>query len=100
MPTKVINRILFHSRWLNLYLVRYPQGHKIVPHVDMISGGKLYKLNVVLSKPRSGGEFVCEKNIFNLFGRVVLFRPDLYRHHVTRIESGNRWLLSLAFNRG
>lgn len=99
MPTKVKNRVLFHCRWLSLYLVRYPQGHRIVPHVDMVAKGKLYKLNCVLVKPRAGGEFVCEKNIFNLFGRLVLFRPDLYHHSVTRIERGNRWLLSLALTR-
>ncbi|WP_166254977.1 2OG-Fe(II) oxygenase [Marinobacter salicampi] len=97
MPEKVKTRILLHSRFLNAYLVRYPEGHKVVPHVDMVSGGRLYKLNCVLAKPRSGGEFICEKNIFNLFGRVILFRPDLHQHRVSRIERGNRWLLSFAF---
>ena len=98
MPAKVKNRILFHSKWLSLYLVRYPEGHKIAPHLDMVSEGKLYKFNCVLVKPRSGGEFFCERNIFNLFGRLILFRPDLHQHSVSKIERGNRWLLSLAFN--
>lgn len=100
MAAKVKTRILFRSKRLNIYLVRYPQGHKVVPHIDMISGGRLYKLNCVLSKPKAGGEFVCEKNIFNLFGRVYLFRPDLYQHRVSRIELGNRWLLSFALTSG
>jgi hypothetical protein len=98
MPAKVKNRILFRSKHLNLYLVRYPEGHKVGPHLDMTSEGRLYKLNCVLVKPKAGGEFICEKNIFNLFGRVYLFRPDLYQHRVSKIERGNRWLLSFALN--
>jgi len=96
---KVKNRVLFQSRRLSIYLVRYSAGHAIVPHVDMVSEGRLYKLNCVLIKPASGGEFSCERNIFSLFGRLVLFRPDLYRHQVSRIERGRRWLLSFALTR-
>lgn len=96
MPTNVKTRILLQSKRLNIYLVRYPQGHKVGPHLDMIADGRLYKLNCVLAKPKAGGEFLCEKNIFNLFGRVILFRPDLYQHRVSRIEKGSRWLLSFA----
>ncbi len=96
MPANVKTRIMFHSKRLNIYLVRYPEGHKVLPHVDMISEGRLYKLNCVLIKPKTGGEFICDKNIFNLFGRLYLFRPDLYQHQVSKILHGNRWLLSFA----
>jgi len=99
MSKKVKNRVLFQSRYLSLYLVRYSAGHRIMPHVDMVSEGRLYKLNCVLVKPEAGGEFICERNIFNWFGRIILFRPDLYQHSVSRIERGNRWLLSFALNR-
>lgn len=99
MPANVKTRILFHTRRLNVYLVRYPEGHKVVPHVDMIAQGRLYKLNCVLKKPKAGGEFISEQNIFNLFGRLYLFRPDLYQHRVSRIERGSRWLLSFALTR-
>lgn len=98
MRDKVKNRVLFQSRLLSIYLVRYSAGHGIAPHVDMVSAGKLTKLNCVLVKPSVGGEFSCEKTIFNLFGRFILFRPDLYRHEVSRIERGTRWLLSFALN--
>lgn len=100
MPGIVKNRILFQSRRLSIYLVRYSPGHRIVPHVDMVSEGRLYKLNCVLVKPRAGGKFSCERTIFNLFGRMILFRPDLYRHQVSKIERGSRWLLSFALNPG
>jgi len=98
MRDKVKNRVLFQSRRFSVYLVRYSAGHRIAPHVDMVAGGKLTKFNCVLVKPRTGGEFICERTIFNLFGRFILFRPDLYRHEVSRIERGTRWLLSFALN--
>lgn len=96
MTANVKTRILLRSKRLNIYLVRYPEGHKVGPHLDMIAKGRLYKLNCVLVKPKVGGEFVCERNLFNLAGRVILFRPDLYQHHVEKIQRGNRWLLSFA----
>lgn len=96
MAGKINTRVLFHSKYLNIYSVLYPEGHRVVPHVDMISDGRLFKLNWVLSKPKAGGEFICDKNIFNLFGRVYFFRPDLHQHQVSRIEQGKRWLLSFA----
>ncbi|MEX2499876.1 MAG: 2OG-Fe(II) oxygenase [Wenzhouxiangellaceae bacterium] len=99
MQGKVKNRVLFQSRRLSIYLVRYSAGHEIMSHVDMVSEGRLYKLNCVLVKPKAGGEFGCERNIFDLFGRIILFRPDLYKHRVSRIERGSRWLLSFALTR-
>lgn len=99
MPANVKNRILFQSRRLSIYLVRYSAGHRILPHVDMVSEGQLYKLNCVLVKPRVGGEFVCEKTMLNLFGRLIIFRPDLHQHQVSKIQQGNRWLLSFALTR-
>ena len=99
MPTNVKTRILFRSRRLNIYLVRYSQGHSILPHLDMVSAGRLFKFNWVLIKPEAGGEFICERTLFNLFGRFILFRPDLYQHQVSRIERGQRWLLSFEFAR-
>ncbi len=99
MSGLVKNRVLFQSRRLSVYLVRYSAGHQIIPHVDMVSEGRLYKLNLVLVKPKTGGEFRCERNLFNCFGRIILFRPDLYQHSVSRIERGNRWLLSFALTR-
>lgn len=99
MSGNVKNRVLFQSRRLSIYLVRYSAGHAIAPHVDMVSEGRLYKLNWILVKAGAGGEFFCERNIFSLFGRVILFRPDLYQHRVSRIERGERWLLSFALTR-
>ena len=98
MSTRVKTRNLFRSQRLNIYLVRYFEGHSIMPHLDMVSSGRLYKFNWVLIKPKKGGVFYCEKNRLNLFGRFILFRPDLYEHRVSRIEHGQRWLLSFALS--
>lgn len=99
MSQLVKNWVLFQSRRLSIYLVRYSAGHQIVPHVDMVSEGRLYKLNLVLVKPASGGEFRCEGSLLNCSGRIIVFRPDLYQHSVTKIERGTRWLLSFALTR-
>ena len=99
MRQQVRNRVLYQSRRFAVYLVRYSAGHAVLPHVDMVAEGRLYKLNCILVKPRAGGEFRCEETLLNLFDRIVLFRPDLYRHRVSRIEQGTRWLLSVAWTR-
>lgn len=99
MRDLVKTRVLFQSRRFSIYLVRYSAGHRIVPHVDMVSEGRLYKFNWVVVKPGAGGEFRCEQSIFNWFGRFILFRPDLYRHEVSKIERGRRLLLSFALTR-
>lgn len=96
MAGKVKNRVLLRSRRLSIYLVHYASGHQVLPHVDGVSEGRLYKLNCVLVKPRRGGRFSCERTLFNLRDRLVLFRPDLHEHRVSRIEAGSRWLLSFA----
>lgn len=95
MTANVKTRILLRSKRLNIYLVRYPEGHKVGPHGHDCQG-RLYKLNCVLVKPKVGGEFICDRNLFNLAGRIVLFRPDLHQHRVEKIQRGNRWLLSFA----
>jgi hypothetical protein len=51
MSANVKTRILPHSEHLDIYMVRYSEGHKVGPHIDMIPAGKLYKLNMVLVKP-------------------------------------------------
>ncbi|WP_398410869.1 2OG-Fe(II) oxygenase [Shewanella inventionis] len=78
--------------------ITYQQNHRVMKHVDPVQQGRYYKLNVVIKQPLIGGVFTCEKYIINLFNRVYLFRPDLYEHSVTKIESGKRVLLSIAVN--
>jgi len=94
--TSIINRTLIYTQRFAINLVTYSEGHFVPRHFDMVSGGRLYKLNFVLVRAKQGGIFETEEVIFSLFNRIILFRPDLYQHHVTKIISGKRVLLSFA----
>ncbi|QHJ09843.1 hypothetical protein FX988_00051 [Paraglaciecola mesophila] len=96
MLARVRNKVLFTSKRFSAYLVTYPKQHKVMNHIDPVAKGKYFKFNIVLRQPKMGGVFHCQKCIVNLFGRVYLFRPDKYEHSVTRIEEGERKLLSFA----
>lgn len=91
---------LFMSRRLkcDCYFLYYPQGSEIPIHTDQVSGGRHYRLNIMLKKARKGGNFVCEDPLFKKW-RVTLFRPDASPHAVTRIEDGYRLMLSIGWVR-
>ena len=80
----------------DLYLLRFPDGTEIPPHRDPVTGRRHYRLNLILWKPRAGGEFVCEDPIFET-KRIKLFRSDLSTHSVTKVEGGTRYVLSLGW---
>jgi hypothetical protein len=85
----------FQFSFADCHLLKYPTGSEIKPHVDEVDGKKHYRLNIVLRKAKVGGVFSCEKSIIN-FPRVKLFRPDLYEHSVSKIEDGERLVLSFG----
>lgn len=90
---------LFGLRWpipCDLYLLHFPPGTSVPPHVDRVAQGRHYRLNVILKAAQRGGEFVCAEPI-HAGRRVKLFRPDRQRHSVTPIEAGSRWVLSLGW---
>ena len=80
----------------DLYLLRFPDGTEIPPHRDPVTGRRHYRLNLILWKPRAGGEFVCEDPIFET-KRIKIFRSDLSTHSVTKVEGGTRYVLSLGW---
>jgi hypothetical protein len=80
----------------DLYLLRFPDGTEIPPHRDPVTGRRHYRLNIILKRPRAGGEFKCEAPIFET-KRIKLFRSDLSLHSVTRVEGGTRYVLSLGW---
>lgn len=80
----------------DLYLLKYPEGCHIPKHKDEIGFGKKhYRVNLVLKPAKKGGEFICEKTIINL-PFLKVFRPDLSEHEVTKVEKGNRYILSFG----
>ena len=78
------------------YLIKFPSGSEIKPHIDSVKMGRHFRLNIVLKKAKQGGEFVCEQAIINN-PRIKLFRPDLHQHSVTKIEQGSRYVLSIGW---
>lgn len=93
---RVINRALVTSKWFAINIVTYPEGHQVMRHNDPMGEGRYYKFNIVLKQPKRGGQFSADKVIFAWFDRVFLFRPDLAFHSVSRIEEGERKLLTMA----
>ena len=80
------------------YLLRFQAGSFIKPHTDTVDSGKHYRLNMVLKCAKKGGEFVCEQPIY-ASKRIKLFRPDMCRHSVTKVEQGTRYVLSIGWVR-
>lgn len=93
--------LLLQSLWplpFDIYLLKFPAGSEITPHVDRVERGLHYRLNLVIRRARSGGEFVCSNAIHDS-PRIKLFRPDICEHSVTRVESGTRYVLSIGWVR-
>lgn len=81
----------------DFYFLKFPEGSFIKEHIDPVeSGYKHYRLNIILKKSKLGGEFISEKHIFET-SRIKFFRPDIYKHSVSKIEKGNRYVLSFGF---
>ena len=93
---KVLNKAIISSKRFAINVVTYKEGHSVLEHNDPMGRGRYFKFNVVLKKPKRGGQFWAEKVIFNLFNRIYFFRPDKYMHSVSKIEKGERKLLSIA----
>lgn len=60
------------------------------------NGYKHYRFNLIIKKSISGGDFISAHHIWN-WGRLKFFRPDLYKHSVTQVKGGSRYVLSLGF---
>jgi hypothetical protein len=80
----------------DVYLLRFREGAEIGSHTDPVTDRRHYRINIVLSEAREGGEFVCENPIFET-RRIKFFRPDRDAHSVTRVESGTRYVLSVGW---
>ena len=78
------------------YLIKFPVGSEIKPHTDKVKSGKHFRLNIILKRAQLSGEFICENTLFQST-RIKLFRPDITQHAVTKIEKGNRYILSIGW---
>ena len=97
--TGYFKKLLVESLWplpFDVYLLRFPAGSWIPPHVDQVQGGRHYRLNMILKKAERGGDFLCKDPLFER-PRVKLFRSDISEHEVTPVTSGCRYVLSLGW---
>jgi hypothetical protein len=78
------------------YLLRFPEGSEIAPHKDPVTKGKHFRLNIILKKSLSGGQFLCENPILQT-SRMNLFRPDISEHSVTKVVGGSRYVFSIGW---
>ena len=79
-----------------MYLLRFKTGSEITPHIDKVTSGKHYRLNIVLKPAKLGGEFVCINPIYET-KLIKFFRPDISVHSVTKVIIGTRYLVSLGW---
>lgn len=93
-------KLIRRSEWPighDILLLKYPTGSKIEWHKDPVDHGEHYRLNVVLNKDFSGGEFESESGVLFSFGPITFFRPDKNKHRVTEIKNGTRYVFSFGF---
>ena len=87
----------FEFNCCDAYVLYYPKGSEILPHVDKVEHGRHYRLNIILKQADLGGLFICDDYLFQIYSRLFLFRPDIARHEVTRVHEGYRLVLSLGW---
>ncbi len=76
----------------DLYLLDYPKGAYITPHVDPVPSGKHFRLNIILyGSAKFNGE-----TLFYMGNRIHFFRPDIVTHSIDNVIK-RRIVLSLGW---
>ena len=80
------------------YLIKYPTNSSIPKHTDKVTKDYTHnRINIILKKAKKGGIFKCQKYKTYFFKRVIKFKPSEFEHSVSKIEKGNRYILSLGW---
>lgn len=82
------------------YLLKFEDGVEVPWHYDPVSTGrKHFRLNIILRRGR-GGELVIDDGKPIASSRFFhLFRPDIQRHRMTRVEGRIQYMLSIGWLR-
>ncbi|AGN30357.1 hypothetical protein VPFG_00360 [Vibrio phage nt-1] len=75
-------------------MFHYPKDSYIPKHKD--PGKFHYRINWVVKKPKSGGEFICNGAFHIIKDRLFGFRADKFYHRTTKANE-SRWVLSIGF---
>ncbi len=86
---------LFMNELWDCHLIHCKQEALLHKHTDPVPGRKHFRLNVVLWPAAVGGKFRCAGAV--TVGPFTLFRPDIMPHEVTRVQRGNRVVLSIGW---
>jgi hypothetical protein len=96
-------KIFYLWNWLfDLVLIRYKKGSYIRWHVDPVPEGlEHHRINVEVRNANGGKLYLKYKEHphYKRWGRIVKFRPDIQMHKVSKILSGERWVLSLGWTK-
>lgn len=85
-----------------VYILKYPTGSSIDFHKDPCPVGyEHHRLNLVLKKAQGGIFAIRQYDRIDIFplDRLIIFRPDLIEHSVTKVRSGTRYVLSIGWLR-
>ena len=94
-----LKMLLLTLKWpikFDLYLLKFPEGSKVLAHKDEVGKGKHYRINLIVKQAQEGGTFKCENPIYES-SRIKFFRPDIDIHEVSEIRKGSRYLLSIGW---
>lgn len=81
---------------MDCYIIKYPDGAGVPPHRDKVENGRHFRINFIVTNPNTGGEFICDKVIFQT-KRIKFFRPDLYYHEVNPCYGKTRYVFSIGW---
>lgn len=84
----------WRERW-DVYLIDFPAGSEIPTHTDPVPGREHWRANFTLFGDRE----VFQGKAVIAWGPLVVFRPDITPHSVSRINR-HRLVLSFGFTKG
>lgn len=81
------------------YLLKLPEGCEVPWHKDLSPqpGWNHYRINLVLKRALSGGDFLVKGGPVLNLPRLKVFRPDQTEHAVSKVVGGERLVLSIGF---
>ena len=96
---KIARRALGEPLLYDAWLLRYPVGSEIPVHTDPpIEGMCHVRLNALALASDGGVLYVDGAELPLDGGDAYLFRPDVMRHMVTKVEANERLVLSVGAN--
>ena len=77
-------------------IIKIEEGNFIKEHTDKVEDGKHLRLLIKLWDCKEGGILKVENTLINILDRIILFRPDLQKHSLTKVIKGKIYYMSLG----